>query len=600
MSSSTTTSNNVPLSRMRSLRKPTTRTTESGSEGGNGNGSGGQTSPSRLPARGIATASSSRAIASTPTATAGAGAGRTSRPVSGVFSSRMTPLPPARPQQQEDEHAATTTTTRTRTTTTTAATSTTRQTRAASIRQTQQPDDAAPTSRLTRAASIWQPTKPDDVAASASSTTRLNRAPSIRQVSTSSSTVSSSTPSSRRPTTSSGVSSRTTGSRIASTSSSSTTSGAAGHARAKSSVTTLSSTTILRPPSQGSVASATTTSSVEKVGPSSSSDRSKPPITRSSKAAAATQHKRIPSTSSNTTRPPPILPKTKPEFNTHQQHFSPLKSLAPKPLTATFLAPPSPSKLPANQAISAETSRLQTELLQLHLLHRDAVFVTREWEHSARTQLGERFSQIVQADALAREAENSLSEDATVKALLRYLGPPPELESKIQFLDGTLQDIWALTEPGSGKHSRLMKRFDKWLLRAEDIISARRSGEQSSELIGKFLGEVVDEDSFFVIKRKVEEMYRGLKEHGLDFIPEDEKKEEEDGEERTVEEEEGLGSILKGVNALVKNMLAELGAVEDIQREVSKEETKWVREMNRAGEAEEEEKRRAGAIWRVL
>ncbi|RYC58727.1 hypothetical protein CHU98_g7474, partial [Xylaria longipes] len=153
-----------------------------------------------------------------------------------------------------------------------------------------------------------------------------------------------------------------------------------GHSRAKSTVTSLTTATTLRPlshtpsrsnpsPAPSTASSTSTTTQTTSVSSSRMQTRSQTQHARVP-SQSQTQHARVPSQSQPQSHT--LAAARRPVFSTNQQHYSPAKTLAPKPLTSTFLAPPSPSKQPVNVALTAETSRLQTELLQLSLLHREA------------------------------------------------------------------------------------------------------------------------------------------------------------------------------------------------------------------------------------
>ncbi|KAK1751735.1 hypothetical protein QBC47DRAFT_405750 [Echria macrotheca] len=288
----------------------------------------------------------------------------------------------------------------------------------------------------------------------------------------------------------------------------------------------------------------------------------------------------------------------RPAFNTHQQHYSPAKSLAPKPLTATFLAPPSPSKLPANVALSAETARLQTELLQLCLLHRDAGQVARAWRGSARTKLGQRFSELVEEDGAVRAAEGEVVERVNVAALVdwgrgRGRGGGPGLEGRIQTLDGILSGLWALGEPGTGRYGRVVRRFESWTVKVEEAWVLRREPGWGSRagtglegvLVGELDGQWKDECAGLV--RRLDEWRRQLREIDVDG-----------GEEEGEKEESSLARILRGCRELIRDMLDELDVMEGMEREVVAEEMDWVRRVNREMD-EGGNRARAGAIWRV-
>ncbi|KAI9740628.1 MAG: hypothetical protein M1818_004592 [Claussenomyces sp. TS43310] len=166
----------------------------------------------------------------------------------------------------------------------------------------------------------------------------------------------------------------------------------------------------------------------------------------------------------------------RPTFSTLQQHYSPAKSLAPKPATASFLAPPSPSKLPSNVAISTETARLQAELLQLHLLHRESAPVQRAWKESARTKLEARFDETVARHEALIDKEGEQQFKANAVAFrewqdIRVAGWG--LDEKVQALDQVLTGVWKVGEAG-GRFSRLVRRFERWLANVQDILEARR------------------------------------------------------------------------------------------------------------------------------
>ncbi|KAK0623531.1 hypothetical protein B0T14DRAFT_412002, partial [Immersiella caudata] len=358
------------------------------------------------------------------------------------------------------------------------------------------------------------------------------------------------------------------------------------HVRTKSSVTTLTGATTLRPPSQGS-----TTPSASQPAPAPA-ERSRPPITRST---APPHHRRqlsgpAPSTTSSRTRPQPApqpaIERHRPAFTTLQQHYSPAKSLAPKPLTATFLAPPSPSKLPSNLAISAETARLQTQLLQLHLMHRSAHEVTTQWRASAKEKFSVRFDNLLAKEDEVTRLERRVEEARNAQALVEWAGREGKgLEEKVQVLDAVLGTLWTLGEHG-GRYARVVRRFEKWVAKAEDTVAKREKVGGLEELVGAGEEVLVGEmdaawkEEVRGLGRRLEEVRRGLR--GLEA-------EKREGDESC------LGRIVNGCEVLVRGMLAELDVMGGIEREVVSDEMRWVREVNRGVG---EEPRRAGAIWR--
>ncbi|KAK8088813.1 hypothetical protein PG997_003774, partial [Apiospora hydei] len=373
-----------------------------------------------------------------------------------------------------------------------------------------------------------------------------------------------------------------------------------GHARAKSTATGLTAATTLKPPSS-------------RVSTSASSTVSAKPQTRSQtlQARGAT-HRASASTSSATAAAaaaPPSLPagsQSRPAFNTNQQHYSPLKSHAPKPLTSTFLAPPSPSKLPANVAITAETARLQTELLQLSLLHRDAGATAAEWHESAQRKLGARFG--------GAEARNAavLVRWGAARASTEVVGG---LEEKVQMLDQVVNGVWRFGEPG-GRYARVVEEFEDWAGRLQGIMEARRKGDVNS-LLGNglddtdevlFIGDLENRwrDECPGLVRKLEEWRRMLRHLG----PVPDGNGDAPAATSTEDEESGgggqkssLARILEGCTSMVDDMLAELALMEQMVREAVRAEDDWIEAMNKElnlGKETDSQGDRSAPLWKMV
>ncbi|KAF5011142.1 hypothetical protein FDECE_2731 [Fusarium decemcellulare] len=348
------------------------------------------------------------------------------------------------------------------------------------------------------------------------------------------------------------------------------------HGRAKSTATGLRNAPVLRPPSSGSSSSSatatttTTTTTTRTLRPRTNANHEKP----TTAAAAAT-----------------AAPRLRPAFTTLQQHYSPAKSSAPKPLTSTFLAPPSPSKLPANVAASAETSRLQTELLQLHLLHRDAAAVDTAWRASAERKLGERFSHLADASQAVDNRERAEMERENVLALRKW-AVGGGLEERIQTLDAVINGLWTLGEPG-GRYARVVRRFERWVDRMCEIEEARREGGallQESDVL--FIGELdaAWKEECTGLVRRLDTLRRQLEDLG--HFP------EETEDEGAVKERPSLQCMVEESRTLVQGMLAELSVMEDIERDAVAREDEWIERMNRDEDVDDTPG--AGAIWRVV
>ncbi|KAJ0109293.1 hypothetical protein J7T55_009625 [Diaporthe amygdali] len=290
---------------------------------------------------------------------------------------------------------------------------------------------------------------------------------------------------------------------------------------------------------------------------------------------------------------PGDAPRLKPAFNTLQQHYSPARNLAPKPLTSTYLAPPSPSKLPANIAISSETAKLQTELLQLHLLHRDADSVTASWNASAKQRLGQRFAELAGRDAEVSREEAEVEETRNLAALKAWSGSKG-LDDKIQTLDSILSGVWSLGEP-SGRYTRVVRKFEKWVDQTRQAVEARRLAGGLGALMEDdevgFISELDPawKDEVSSMARKLDSWRRQLGQLENSAFDDNQDKDQQPS---------SLERLLSGCRSQVHGMLAELDMMEQIERDTIAQETAWIRRMNR--DDDENDTPRAGAIWRAF
>ncbi|RYO76326.1 hypothetical protein DL762_009822 [Monosporascus cannonballus] len=529
------------LSRTRSLRQPPTRGDELGKRGADPSSSTRNEPRTNFGLTRSATSSTTTTTSSSTTSrTRAAGStANTSRPPSAAFSGKNGTGRRPSPTTTSSENAGTTTT---------------------------KPLGRAPSTRQSPTAMMAEN-------AGNATTKPLTRASSMRQP----------TATLRASTTSTGAAAGSGRPRTSSISSSTTTASKprqVGHSRAKSTVTGPTAATALRPAStQGtSTTAGASTPTSNSMIPSATQTK---PQTRSQTHARTQSHPSQPA-------------QNRPAFNTLQQHYSPAKSLAPKPLTSAFLAPPTPSKLPANVAISAETARLQTELLQLSLLHRDAAAVDADWRASAEQKLGDRFARLAGENARLARDERERAEGRNAAALARWAdvgenGPGKAggvgvgvggLGEKVQLLDEVLGGVWSLGEPG-GRYARVVRAFEAWAEGMADILAAQRNGDVGalvgadgggggvmflSELDCGWRGECAG------LARKLDGWRASLGELGGGDVLEEPP--DEQGRRS------GLARILEGCRSLVRDMLAELDVMEQIWRDAAAAENEWIERMN--------------------
>lgn len=256
------------------------------------------------------------------------------------------------------------------------------------------------------------------------------------------------------------------------------------------------------------------------------------------------------------------------------------------PKTPTH-GPPSPSKLPANVAATAETNKLQTELLQLYLLHKDAGSVNEQWHASAKRIFGQRFHEICDTNKALSELETAAVEERNIAALQSW-AYGDRLEENIQGLDQALTGVWMLSEPG-GRYARITRRFERWIDHVCEIEDARADedgGQILLETHKSIFIEPLDDawtEECVALSHRLAGWQRQLDE--LDDVADARK-------------HSALSQVLAGAKGLVEDMAAELQIMENIAEAALAREEHWIERMNR--EDDEDDTPRAGAIWRAI
>lgn len=280
-------------------------------------------------------------------------------------------------------------------------------------------------------------------------------------------------------------------------------------------------------------------------------------------------------------------PLKKPVFSIHQQHYSPAKNLAPKLHPAAFLAPPTPSKWPSNKAISAETTKLQNELLQLHLIHRDCDHIENEWRASAKGKFETRFQKLVEMEYNILELEKCENSKLNAIALNEWLevgAPGWGLDEKIHTFDNILTGLMSTRDSG-GRYACVTEKFEKWVDAYEKVFDQREKnvGNCAETLLIEELDSTWKDDCFYV-RRKLELW----KEHITDL--------------GTPESESSLEMLVDQVQRIILGMLAEIEFMTRLEKEIMGREGHWIKIMNdqMLDEMRKQEGPEAGAIWRSI
>ncbi len=227
---------------------------------------------------------------------------------------------------------------------------------------------------------------------------------------------------------------------------------------------------------------------------------------------------------------------------------------------------------------------MQNELLQLHLIHKDAGRVGTEWRASAKRKLGTKFQWIVNSneELVQLEAEEIGKINAMALKKWHDQGAPGwGLDEKIQLLDEVISGVWNLGETG-GKYARVIRKFERWVSRCHKILEAREREEtpENSEII--FLEELDSgwKDDCLLMSRKLESWRGNLKALG------------------SPDHGSSLGIVVEGCRNLVKGMLTELSMMTQIERDAMRKETEWIKTMNDDMMDDDDNMPTAGAVWR--
>lgn len=173
--------------------------------------------------------------------------------------------------------------------------------------------------------------------------------------------------------------------------------------------------------------------------------------------------------------------KAKAQFSTYQQHYSPKKPVA-KPPTPT---PGTHSSLAADglliPASWPDITALQTELLQLSLLHSNSLQRQADWKVESETRLHKKY------DAVADQYRSTLGHEKQRQTHINMqaLGywaqncqghhGSSDFSQQIQIMSQILQEVSDLISQVHGRYTRAVETFEAWFYEAKNIRSHRES-----------------------------------------------------------------------------------------------------------------------------
>jgi hypothetical protein len=278
-----------------------------------------------------------------------------------------------------------------------------------------------------------------------------------------------------------------------------------------------------------------------------------------------------------------ITKTARPAFSTLQQHFTPRKtSKAP---TSTFLHP---GPAPGAGHLPPEITSLQSELLQLHLLHASSAEATQQWNLDARRCLHKKFEEVASFYRAMLESERAGQEQKNLQALLEWSGGSSSvgLVEYIQILSGPLHELPSLLGAG-GRFERLIGEFEHWISRVEHLSSRRLTStlnDGNSESV-EGLGDSWKAENAALV-RKVTSFARDL------------------DQVQRPSEGSSIASIVDTCKALLNGLSEELHVIQTIEAAVVAKEKEWVEARLQAfarniGSTSVDGKEDVAAAWRT-
>ncbi|KAL4915732.1 hypothetical protein BDW62DRAFT_119332 [Aspergillus aurantiobrunneus] len=267
-------------------------------------------------------------------------------------------------------------------------------------------------------------------------------------------------------------------------------------------------------------------------------------------------------------------PRPRNQFSTYQQHFTPKKT--PNPPTQ---APP--ASAPPDQASSLipsswpEVAALQTELLQLSLLHQSGWQRNDMWERNAEAQLQSKYDSVAKdyRDILdvEKESQRGLNSQALYYWLknLRERNGQQGFAEQVQLLSQLAQEVYDISDSLSGRYTVTILEFESWLRKVEEAQEARLQcvrGQDYDHFINPIHHEWKEETDALIMK--LELASRQLQ--SLDILGYGE-----------VEALNGssLFRMAKGLSELVHQMVEELSVIRRIEADIVKSEEARVSQL---------------------
>lgn len=261
-----------------------------------------------------------------------------------------------------------------------------------------------------------------------------------------------------------------------------------------------------------------------------------------------------------------VAPKSRPQFSTYQQHYSPKKQT--KPPTPTPGAAPGSDGLPIPTSWP-DIAALQTELLQLSLFHSNSLQKHADWKAESETHLRKKYDDVAGQYRAMLGEEKRCQSQLNAQALDCWLQNcrdnrgSHDFPEQIQILSQLLPDL--VTGGMNGRYSRVVETFESWFQEAEFV---RHHRDSHGTLDGDVFLDPLDrcwKEELHDLSLKLEHCARQLQSLvTLDF-----------GEMERLEQS-ALVRVAKGLAESVKLMMQELRVMHALEAELVRAEREAV------------------------
>ncbi|KAK1139943.1 hypothetical protein N8T08_011020 [Aspergillus melleus] len=307
--------------------------------------------------------------------------------------------------------------------------------------------------------------------------------------------------------------------------------------------------------------------------PASSSAGTGSPVTARGHIRHRSQVTTVPCQVSKKLEPPSpstTTPRSRAGFTTYQQQFSPRKaSDKPGPFTES-----DPALISASWP---EIASLQTELLQLSLLHRSSLQQHVQWKTQAEGQLRSKYdsaagryrTMIVEEKEYQRRL-NGLALSGWLKNTRGHNGQQG-FEEQIRILSQVTQEVCDLNDSLAGRYTLAVQGFEDWFHKAREIKNYRL--EQGGGVGHVVFIDPIDpawKEEAYAMTMQLELCARQLE--SLDILGY--------GEVERLDNS-ALLRMVQGLDEMVKLMVDELNAIRKIEADITRSERQWVSQLTR-------------------